>query len=140
VGACLPLAPVAASHRPSTRSSAAHTEGLSVIAKRPLANAPWRFADRPVGHEAELYWERWQALDPERVAGSNGAPALPGAELAMRFVAHTPGVSSAIVGTRSLPHLRTNLDLVARGPLPITQVVALRARFAEVGGSWPSRI
>ncbi|HEY0195679.1 MAG TPA: aldo/keto reductase [Kofleriaceae bacterium] len=116
----------------------AHAAGLGVIAKRPLANAPWRFAERPAGHEAEPYWERWQALAPERVIAD--APPLPAAELAMRFAAHTPGISSAIAGTRSIAHLRANLDLVARGALPITQVVALRARFAEVGAAWPSRI
>lgn len=112
----------------------AHAAGLGVIAKRPLANAPWRFAERPAGHEAEAYWERWQALAPSQIAE------LPADELAMRFAAHTPGISSAIVGTRSLAHLRANLDLVSRGPLPITDVVALRARFAALGASWPSRV
>ena len=83
----------------------AHAAGLGVIAKRPLANAPWRFADRPIGHEAELYWERWQvlALEPGALAWD---------ELAARFSAHTPGVSSAIVGTRSVTHLGRNAELV----------------------------
>jgi aryl-alcohol dehydrogenase-like predicted oxidoreductase len=30
--------------------------GLGVIAKRPLANAAWRFRDRPVGRYEEPYW------------------------------------------------------------------------------------
>ncbi|HEX4418980.1 MAG TPA: aldo/keto reductase [Kofleriaceae bacterium] len=115
----------------------AHADGLGVIAKRPLANAPWRFAERPVGHECEPYWERWQALEIERVVG---AEAPRGDELALRFAAHAPGVSSAIAGTRSIDHLRHNVELAARGALPITQVVALRSRFAEVGAGWPSRI
>jgi aryl-alcohol dehydrogenase-like predicted oxidoreductase len=127
----------------------AHADGLGVIAKRPLANAPWRFAERPVGHECEPYWERWQALDIGRVLGDLasggdvvGVEAMPRPwdELAMRFAAHAPGVSSAIAGTRSIDHLRTNAGLAARGALPITQVVALRSRFAEVGAGWPSRI
>jgi aryl-alcohol dehydrogenase-like predicted oxidoreductase len=115
----------------------AHADGLGVIAKRPLANAPWRFAERPVGHECEPYWERWQALEIDRV---RGAVAPRGDELALRFAAHAPGVSSAIAGTRSIDHLRHNAELAARGALPITQVVALRSRFAEVGAGWPSRI
>ena len=36
--------------------------GLGVVAKRPLGNAPWRFAERPVGDYAEAYWERMQTL------------------------------------------------------------------------------
>ena len=111
----------------------AHARGLGVIAKRPLANAPWRFADRPSGHEAELYWVRWKALgiDPGE---------LPWDELAARFAAHASGVSSAIAGTSSAAHLRHNAELVARGPLPPAVVAAVRARFDAVGADWPARI
>jgi aryl-alcohol dehydrogenase-like predicted oxidoreductase len=111
----------------------AHRDGLGVIAKRPLANAPWRFAERPIGDEAELYWERWQALAlaPHELAWD---------EIAVRFTAHHPGVSSAIVGTRQLAHLRHNAALVARGALSDGLVAALRDRFDAVGASWPGRI
>ena len=111
--------------------------GLGVIAKRPLANAPWRFTERPVGHEAEPYWERWQALGLAERLGP-GAPAPD--ELAVRFAAHAPGVSSAIVGTRQLAHLERNAELVARGALPPAVVAEIRARFAAVGADWPARI
>jgi len=111
----------------------AHAAGMGVIAKRPLANAPWRFDDRPVGHEAELYWGRWKELDLD-------PGALPWDELAVRFAAHFPGVSSAIVGTRQIPHLCHNTELVARGALPPALVTAVRARFEAVGANWPARI
>ena len=111
----------------------AHAAGLGVIAKRPLANAPWRYADQPVGQEAEPSWLRWKelALDPGDLAWD---------ELAARFAAHYPGVSSAIAGTRQAAHLRHNVDLVARGPLPADTLAAIRARFAAIGADWPSRI
>jgi aryl-alcohol dehydrogenase-like predicted oxidoreductase len=117
----------------------AHQDGLGVIAKRPLANAPWRFAERPVGHEAELYWERWRALalDPEALAWPGE---LAWDELAARFAAHYPGVSSAIAGTRQIAHLGHNAALVARGALPEAMVAAVRARFDAVGAGWPARI
>jgi aryl-alcohol dehydrogenase-like predicted oxidoreductase len=137
----------------------AHAAGLGVIAKRPLANAPWRFADRPVGHEAELYWMRWRALessptgaDPRPAGEAVGVPTprdfapliAPGElawdELAVRFAAHCPGVSSAIVGTRQIPHLCHNTELVARGPLPAALDATVRARFEAVGAEWPGRI
>jgi aryl-alcohol dehydrogenase-like predicted oxidoreductase len=107
--------------------------GLGVIAKRPLANAPWRYDERPAGHEAELYWERWRALemDPGELAWD---------EVAARFAAHFPGVSSAIIGTSQIPHLCHNAELVARGALPEALVSAVRARFQAVGADWPARI
>jgi aryl-alcohol dehydrogenase-like predicted oxidoreductase len=111
----------------------AHGAGLGVIAKRPLANAPWRFADRPVGHEAELYWVRWRALAIDRGA-------LAWDELAARFAAHFTGVSAAIIGTRQIAHLGHNAELVAHGALPAAVVDAVRARFQAVGADWPARI
>jgi aryl-alcohol dehydrogenase-like predicted oxidoreductase len=171
--------------RAATVIERAHAAGLGVIAKRPLANAPWRFADRPVGHEAELYWMRWRALessptgaDPRHAGEAVGVPTprdfaplitptgadprpageavgvpiprdfapliAPGElawdELAVRFAAHCPGVSSAIVGTRQIPHLCHNTELVARGPLPAALDATVRARFEAVGADWPGRI
>ena len=117
----------------------AHQRGLGVIAKRPLANAPWRFSDRPTGSEAELYWLRWRAMWDD----ASGAALLGGmtwGELALRFAAHHPGVSAAITGTRQLSHLAHNAELAARGTLPGAVSEAVRARFAAVGADWPSRI
>jgi len=111
----------------------AAANGLGVIAKRPLANAPWRYAEQPIGQEAEPYWLRWKALevDPGGLAWD---------ELAARFAAHFPGVSSAIAGTRQVAHLCHNVELVARGALEPAVVDAIRGRFAAVGADWPSRI
>jgi aryl-alcohol dehydrogenase-like predicted oxidoreductase len=104
---------------------------LGVIAKRPVANAPWRFAERPVGHYAELYWERLRelALDP--------AP-LGWTELALRFSAYAPGVHTAIVGTASPEHLRGNVALAEQGPLPAEVLVDIEAAWERVGSGWPS--
>nr|MCG4642146.1 hypothetical protein [Bifidobacterium bifidum] len=40
-----------------------HQQQKGIIAKRPIANAPWRFASRPAGQYVEPYWERAQQLD-----------------------------------------------------------------------------
>ncbi|MFC3928922.1 aldo/keto reductase [Streptococcus caprae] len=40
----------------------AKEQGMGVIAKRPIANAPWRYDTRPVGEYVEPYWERMQQL------------------------------------------------------------------------------
>ena len=104
---------------------------LGVIAKRPLANAPWRFEERPVGDYAELYWERLRelALDPGGLAWD---------ELALRFSAYAPGVHSAITGTARLEHLRRNIEIVERGPLPLDVLAQIDAAWTRVGADWPS--
>jgi aryl-alcohol dehydrogenase-like predicted oxidoreductase len=106
---------------------------LGVIAKRPIANAPWRFAERPVGHYAELYWERLQTLALE-------PGGLTWGELALRFSVHAPGVSSAIVGTANPEHLRRNVDDAARGPLPDDLLAAVDAAWRRVGADWPGSV
>jgi aryl-alcohol dehydrogenase-like predicted oxidoreductase len=112
----------------------AGARGLGVLAKRALANSPWRHAGRPVGQYVEPYWERWQAMGFE--AAGPEAAGLPWDELAVRFAAWAPGVGCALVGTSSLDHLRRNLELAARGPLPAGQVEALRVRFKAHDQGW----
>lgn len=113
--------------------AAARERNLGVIAKRPVANAPWRFAERPVGNYAEVYWERWQAmgLDPGPYSWQ---------ELALRFTAYLPGVHSCIVGTSNLEHLRTNLELVKRGPLPDEMVAQIRQAFQAHDQDWIAQV
>jgi aryl-alcohol dehydrogenase-like predicted oxidoreductase len=106
--------------------------GLGVIAKRPLANAPWRFTERPVGAECEEYWLRHAAM-----ALDTGG--LDFQEMAIRFAGHAEGVSAIITGTRSLDHLRQNVQALAKGPLSAERDAAIRAAFAE-RGPWPGKI
>ena len=39
-------------------------------------------------------------------------------EFILRFTLSHPALSSTIVGTSSLEHLRTNVQIASRGPLP----------------------
>ncbi len=112
---------------------AAAAAGMGVIAKRPLANAPWRFAERPSGDYAETYWERLRAMaiDPG---------GLPWDELAVRFAAFQPGVSAAIVGTRQAGHLQRALRGVAAGHLPEAQAQALREAFRRSDRDWVGQV
>ena len=104
---------------------------LGVIAKRPIANAPWRFSERPVGHYAELYWERLRALDLD--PGPRGWT-----ELALRFAAYAPGVHTAIVGTARLEHLEADLAAASAGPLEPEALAHLDDAWQRVGTGWPS--
>lgn len=111
----------------------AEERGIGVIAKRPLANAPWRFAERPRGEYCEEYWLRWQAM--KLATPETGWP-----ELALRFALHAPAVSSAIVGTTSLGHLLQNLEYAERGPLPPAYFAFLRRLFIQHDDGWSGQI
>ncbi|MFT3917362.1 MAG: aldo/keto reductase [Anaeromyxobacteraceae bacterium] len=107
--------------------------GMGVLAKRSLANAPWRFRERPSGDEAEPYWERLRAmaLDP----GPHAWDAL-----FLRFAAFAPGVSAALVGTRSAAHLEAAVRAAELGPLPDEDARRVRAAFRQAGAGWAGRI
>jgi aryl-alcohol dehydrogenase-like predicted oxidoreductase len=115
------------------RLPAAADAGIGVIGKRSLGNAPWRFEHRPAGDYCEVYWGRMQAL-------AYDAHGMPWDEFALRFSAHAPNVGSAIVGTASIDHLRHNVSLVERGPLPDDALAAIGARFAQLGAQWPGEL
>lgn len=107
----------------------AEARGMGVVAKRPLGNAPWRFAERPVGDYAEVYWARMRALG---VAVDE--------DLALRFAAFAPGVSTAIAGTSCVGNLERNVAVAERGPLEAVRVEAVRAAFAAHGAGWRGEI
>lgn len=108
--------------------------GLGIVAKRPLANTPWNPAvAHPDDAAAAAYRTRWAALRLDDLG-------LPPAELAIRFAAFAPGVSTAIVGSRRLEHLAEMSVLVAKGPLPEQVRVEIETRFVALGRDWPGMI
>ena len=112
----------------------AAARGLGVVAKRPLANTPWDpGAAHPDDAAAAAYRERWNTLHLDELG-------LDPAELAVRFAAFAPGVSTAIVGSRRLEHLAQMHALVARGPLPAQISEEIETRFAALGQEWPGMI
>ncbi len=108
-------------------------KGLGVVAKRPLANAPWRFAARPAGQYVEPYWDRLRTLDLQPADSDWSATAL-------RFTAFSPGVSTAIVGTGSIRHLQEAVHAAAQGPLPEAEYARWRAAFAPYADRWPGDV
>jgi aryl-alcohol dehydrogenase-like predicted oxidoreductase len=117
------------------RLQALQQGGLGVIAKRPLSSAVWNRPQRPDDQAEGAYWDRWQAM-----ALSSRSDGIDTTELALRFVAHSPFVSSCIVGTRSLAHFEQNVKRVERGPLHDEQVDRLQAAFRMRGRDWRGMI
>jgi aryl-alcohol dehydrogenase-like predicted oxidoreductase/predicted acetyltransferase len=111
----------------------ARARGLGVLAKRPLGNAPWRFAAAPAEPDVAEAWRRFGALGLD-------AGGLDWSELFTRFVAYAPGVDSILLGTASVAHLAAAVRAVDRGPLEPERFAAVRAAHARVGSGWGGRI
>jgi aryl-alcohol dehydrogenase-like predicted oxidoreductase len=101
---------------------------MGVIAKRPIANAAWRYDRSPSVDYLRPYWERLRKLDYEFLKGESQQPA----SVALRFTLGVPGVHTAIVGTKNPDRWQENADLLQAGPLPERQFETIRARWREM--------
>ena len=107
---------------------------IGVIAKRPIANAAWRYDAKPDNGYHETYWKRLQELKYEWATGDARAKTgVDGpAAIAMRFTAMQPGVDVLIVGTTKPERWKQNAELVAAGPLGKELHDSIRARWKAV--------
>ena len=111
-------------HMPGIRE-----KGLGMIAKRPLANATWRHNSPPIGHYSVEYWYRMQKMkiDPHGLEWN---------ELALRFSAYSPGVSTCIAGSSKIEHFMENLKAIIKGPLPDELSQHIRSEFLNHDNNW----
>ncbi len=77
----------------------------------PAEDKDWR--QGPLGLPAGEGQRRWQSADLDDLL--DGMPRL---EFVLRFTLSHPALSSTIVGTSSTDHLRANLAIAEKGPLP----------------------
>jgi aryl-alcohol dehydrogenase-like predicted oxidoreductase len=114
----------------------ARARNVGVIAKRPIANAAWRYTRKPAEPYYQPYWTRLRTLDYEFLR--DGAEA---AATALRFTLSVPGVHTAIVGTTKPERWRENATLLEAGPLPAAVFERIRARWREVAEpSWHGQV
>lgn len=114
-------------------------KGMGVICKRPIANAVWRYSEKPGNAYHVEYWNRLQQLKYDFAMGeaAKRTDADGPAGVALRFTAMQPGVSVMIVGTTNPARFAQNAELLAAGPLSDDLVATIRSRWAEVSqGNW----
>lgn len=111
----------------------AKEKGLGVIAKRPIANAVWRNAEKPTDNYHVPYWERIQKLQfPFLKKSIEEATAT-----ALRFTLSIDGITTAIVGTTKPNRWQENAKYVAEGKLTKEEFKAIRERWDEIADvSW----
>jgi aryl-alcohol dehydrogenase-like predicted oxidoreductase len=106
---------------------------VGFIAKRPAANHPWRFDERPVGDYCEEYWLRWREMKLSSHGHDWG-------EIAIRFAMSPSQVSSAIIGTGSMEHLKQNITWSKAGVLDADWFGELRTAFRPHDRDWLGQI
>ena len=110
----------------------ARTRDVGIIAKRPLANAAWRYARKPAEPYYQTYWSRLRALDYPFLRNPEA-----GAATALRFTLAVAGVHTAIVGTAKPERWTQNAAQLEAGALPAQEFETIRARWrAAADASW----
>jgi aryl-alcohol dehydrogenase-like predicted oxidoreductase len=110
----------------------AKSMGMGVIAKRPLANVPWQFTEQPFGDYSEQYWLRWKKMNLDFGMDWN--------EIALRFVIFTNVVDCTIVGSADIEHIKKDLDIINKGPLPKEIYYQLRTAFKYNDNNWIGQV
>jgi aryl-alcohol dehydrogenase-like predicted oxidoreductase len=112
----------------STSIPLATQKGMGVLAKRSLANAVWKHEERPDNPYYHEYWERLRKIDYLFLRTGRLADSL---ATALRFTLSVPGVTAAIVGSKSEERFRQNLGLVPPSALPSAQYEVIRKIWEE---------
>ena len=113
----------------------ARARNMGVIAKRPIANAAWRYARKPAEPYYQPYWTRLRALDYDFLGRTDAAAT------ALRFTLSVPGVHTAIVGTTKPERWKENAASLRAGRLPPAVFERIRARWREIAEpSWDGQV
>ena len=111
----------------------AREKQMGVIAKRPIANAAWRYLQKPINSYAHEYWHRLTKLNYHFLEhlreDDNLARSI---ATALRFTLSVPGVHTAIVGTTRPERWQENARMLEGGLLGEEEFNAIRERWDDV--------
>jgi aryl-alcohol dehydrogenase-like predicted oxidoreductase len=100
---------------------------MGIIAKRPIANASWKYKERPDSYYVD-YWLRLGELKYDFINGDSGKSA----ETALKFTLSVPGVHTAIVGTKKPGRWKENANLLSSGLLSDRDFERIRKRWTDI--------
>ncbi len=110
----------------------ANNKGIGVIAKRPLANVPWRLKERPAGKYCEEYWLRLKKMNLDFGADWE--------DIALRFAAFSDGVDVCIAGSSNPSNIKKNVEIINKGPLPEEIYSNIRGAFKDNDDGWLGQV
>ena len=111
---------------------------MGVIAKRPIANGAWGSKASPISGVKSGYADEYFRRARLMIEGGP-IPDAPSdrIELALGFVLAHPAVHTAIVGTRNLSHLQSNIAMVeSQTYLSDNALNEVYRRFNDLGEEW----
>jgi aryl-alcohol dehydrogenase-like predicted oxidoreductase len=82
------------------------------------------------GKQKGLQWERWQAAKLDELIGD-----MSPMEFILRFTFTNPDLDTTIVGTANPAHLRANVEVLRKGPLPADLYAEAKRRLAAAGSA-----
>jgi len=101
--------------------------GMGAIIKRPISNAVYLLPERPEGDFSGIPWDRAQEFPFADIAGD-----IPLVDFALQFTLAHPDVSTAIIGTTNVDHLRANATL--ESSLDASLVETAKSVWQEIFG------
>ncbi|MCS6873948.1 MAG: aldo/keto reductase [Pyrinomonadaceae bacterium] len=101
---------------------------MGIVAKRPLANTVWKYAQKPEDSYLHEYWERLKLLKYDFLE----KPLSESISIALRFTMTVPGVATMIVGTTKPYRWQENAKYISEGPLYEEQYEKIRNRWKEI--------
>lgn len=107
----------------------AREKRMGVIAKRPIANVAWKSGRKPENSYHQAYWDRLRML---KYPFLESALLEKSVALALRFTLSSPGVCTAIVGTKNPERWAGNARLLKAGSLGEKEYGEIRERWEEV--------
>ena len=99
-------------------------------AARGAASEEKNWQTGPLSQDPHVGHRNWETSG---IAGLLGEAGMSNMEFVLRFTLSHPGLSSTIVGTSDMGHLRANLAVAAKGPLPADLYQEAKDRLQPAG-------
>lgn len=113
--------------------------GGLLVAPPTEGNAPSRFSGSVL---ADMYKKRYWTPDVlaavGRIAKLADEAAMPLPELGMRWMVSQPGVDSLLLGGDKVEHVTSNIESIAKGPLPTDLLARITEQTDPLKGSMPA--